>query len=139
MPSGALMKPIMTPAAHKALVNIAHVVKNQRVSTGGAAGARREHHQVHLITLAALEQSLYLSFGSPVRMRLGGVEDGGRSMSMTHLHPALEAYAHAISMIDAVTGHQPSPLDGEHSSETEATPKQKHGERNAKTPRIENE
>ena len=35
-------------------------------------------------------------------------------MSMTHLHPALEAYAHAISMIDAVTGHQPSPLDGEH-------------------------
>ena len=46
-------------------------------------------------------------------------------MSMTHLHPALEAYAHAISMIDAVTGHQPSPLDGEHSSETEATPKQK--------------
>jgi len=42
-------------------------------------------------------------------------------------------------MIDAVTGHQPSPLDGEHSSETEATPKQKHGERNAKTPRIENE
>ena len=27
MPSGAVMKPIMTPAAHKVLVNIAHVLK----------------------------------------------------------------------------------------------------------------
>jgi hypothetical protein len=27
MPSGAVMEPIMTPAAHKALVNIAHVPK----------------------------------------------------------------------------------------------------------------
>ena len=60
-------------------------------------------------------------------------------MSMPHSHPALEAYAYAISMIDAVTGHQPSPLDGEYSSETEATPKQRHGEKNTKTPRIENE
>jgi hypothetical protein len=34
--------------------------------------------KVHLITLAVLEQSLYLNVGSPVRMRLGGVEDGGR-------------------------------------------------------------
>jgi hypothetical protein len=36
MPSGAA-----TPAAHKALVNIAHALKKlTRVSTGGAAGAR---------------------------------------------------------------------------------------------------
>jgi hypothetical protein len=27
MPSGAVMEPIMTPAAHKALVNIAHILK----------------------------------------------------------------------------------------------------------------
>ena len=60
-------------------------------------------------------------------------------MSMIHSHPVLDANAHAKAMIDAVTGHQPSPLDGEHSSETEAILKQKHGERNAKTPRIENE
>ena len=59
-------------------------------------------------------------------------------MSMIHSHPVLDANEYAKSMIDAVTGHQPSPLDGEHSS-VEATPKQKHGERNAKTPRIENE
>ena len=42
-------------------------------------------------------------------------------MAMTHPHLALGANAHAKSMIDAVTGHQPSPLDG------------------AKTPRVENE
>ena len=53
-------------------------------------------------------------------------------MSMTHSHPALDAYAHAKSMIDAVTGHQPSPLDSECSSETLATPKQKLGEKSAK-------
>ena len=41
MPSGAVMEPIMTPAAHKALVDIAHVLKETNaVSTGGAAGAR---------------------------------------------------------------------------------------------------
>ena len=44
-------------------------------------------------------------------------------MSMIHSHPVLDPNAHAKSMIDAVTGHQPSPLDGEYSSET-ATPKQ---------------
>ena len=60
-------------------------------------------------------------------------------MSMTHSHPALDAYAHAKSMIDAVTGHQPSPLDCEYGSEKPATPKQKLGEKSAKTHRIENE
>ena len=100
---------------------------------------RGERHQVHLITLAVLERSLYLSFGSPFRMRLGGVEDGGRSMSMIHTHPVLDANAHAKAMIDAVTGHQPSPLDREYASEKPATSKQKPGEKNAKTYRIENE
>ena len=60
-------------------------------------------------------------------------------MSMPHSHPPLDAYADAKSMIDAVAGHQPSPLDGEYSSETQATPKQRHGEKNTKTPQIENE
>ena len=60
-------------------------------------------------------------------------------MAMTHAHPALDANAHAKSMIDAVTGHQPSPLDGEYSSQTQSIPKQKHSEKSAKTPRIENE
>ena len=60
-------------------------------------------------------------------------------MSMTHSHPALDAYAHAKSIIDAVTGHQPSPLDNEYSSEKPATPKQKLGEKSVKTQRIENE
>ena len=60
-------------------------------------------------------------------------------MSMTHSHPALDAYAHAKSIIDAVTGHQPSPLDCEYSSEKPATLKQKLGEKSAKTHRIENE
>ena len=59
-------------------------------------------------------------------------------MSMILSQPALDACAHAKSMIDAVTGHQPSPLDGEYSSEQPATPKQKLGEKSAKT-RIENE
>jgi hypothetical protein len=58
---------------------------------------------------------------------------------MTHSHPALDAYAHAKSIIDAVTGHQPSPLDCEYGSEKSATPKQKLGEKSAKTHRIENE
>jgi hypothetical protein len=57
-------------------------------------------------------------------------------MSMIHSHPVLDANAHAKAMIDAVTGHQPSPLDSECSS---ATPKQKPGEKSAKTNRVENE
>ena len=60
-------------------------------------------------------------------------------MSMIHSHPALDANAHAKSMIDAVTGHQPSPLDSEYSSETPAKPKQKSVEKSAITPRTENE
>ena len=60
-------------------------------------------------------------------------------MSMILSQPALDACAHAKSMIDAVTGHQPIPLDGEYSSETLATPKQKPGEKNTKTNRVENE
>ena len=39
-------------------------------------------------------------------------------MSMIHPHPVLDPNAQAKSMIDAVTGHQPSPLDSEYSSET---------------------
>jgi len=57
-------------------------------------------------------------------------------MSMIHSHPVLDANEYAKSMIDAVTGHQPSPLDCEHSP---ATPKQKLGEKSVKTQRIENE
>ena len=60
-------------------------------------------------------------------------------MSMIHSHPVLDANAHAKSMIDAVTGHQPSPLDSEYSSEKTATSKQKPGEKSAKIYRIENE
>jgi hypothetical protein len=58
---------------------------------------------------------------------------------MIQSSPALDACAHAKSMIDAVTGHQPSPLDSEYSSEKPATPKQKLGEKSAKIRRIENE
>jgi hypothetical protein len=72
-------------------------------------------------------------------MALGGVEDGGRSMSMTYPHPVLDPNAQAKSMIDAVTGHQPSPLDSEYSSETPTTPKQKTDEKNVKSRRVENE
>ena len=36
-------------------------------------------------------------------------------MSMIHSHPVLDANAHAKAIIDAVTGHQPSPLDCEYS------------------------
>ena len=59
-------------------------------------------------------------------------------MSMTHPHPVLDANAHAKSMIDAVTGHQPSPLDGEFSREMPATTKQTPGEKSPKIHRIEN-
>ncbi len=37
-------------------------------------------------------------------------------MSMIHSHPVLDANAHAKAMIDAVTGHQPSPLEKLHAS-----------------------
>jgi hypothetical protein len=56
-------------------------------------------------------------------------------MSMTYPHPV----AQAKSVIDAVTGHQPSPLDSEYSSETPTTPKQKTDEKNVKSRRMENE
>jgi hypothetical protein len=42
-------------------------------------------------------------------------------------------------MIDAATGHQPSPLDGDYSSERPATPRQKFGEKDIKSRRMENE
>jgi hypothetical protein len=38
-------------------------------------------------------------------------------MSMISPHPVLDPNAQAKSMIDAVTGHQPSPWDGDYSSE----------------------
>ncbi len=60
-------------------------------------------------------------------------------MSMIYPHPVLDPNAQAKSMIDAVTGHQPSPLDSEFSSETPTTPKQKTVEKNVKSPRMENE
>ena len=60
-------------------------------------------------------------------------------MSMTYPHPVLDTNAQAKSMIDAVTGHQPSPLDSEYSSETPTTPKQKTDEKNVKSRRMENE
>jgi hypothetical protein len=60
-------------------------------------------------------------------------------MSMIHPQPVSDPYALAKSMIDAVTGQQPSPLDSEYSSETATTPKQKPVERNFKSRRMENE
>jgi hypothetical protein len=42
-------------------------------------------------------------------------------------------------MIDAVTGHQPSPLDSEYSSETPTAPKQTTVEKNVKARRMESE
>ena len=60
-------------------------------------------------------------------------------MSMIYPHPVLDPNAQAKSMIDAVTGHQPSPLDSGYSSETATTPKQKTVERNFKSRRMENE
>lgn len=52
-------------------------------------------------------------------------------MSMIHPHPSLEANAHAKAMIDAVTGHQPSPLDGEYSRKIPARMKQTLGEQSS--------
>ena len=60
-------------------------------------------------------------------------------MSMISPHPVSDPNALAKSMIDAVTGHQPSPLDSEFSSEKPTTPKQKTVEKNVKTRRMENE
>jgi hypothetical protein len=60
-------------------------------------------------------------------------------MSMIYPHPVSDPNAQAKSMIDAVTGHQPSPLDSESSSETPTTPKQKTVEKNVKSRRMENE
>ena len=60
-------------------------------------------------------------------------------MSMISPHPGLDPNAQAKSMIDAVTGHQPSPLDGDYSSEKPATPRQKFGEKDFKPRRMENE
>jgi hypothetical protein len=57
---------------------------------------------------------------------------------MIHSHPVLDVNAHAKAMIDAVTGHQPSPLDTEYSREMPATTKQTLGEKSSKIPRIEN-
>ena len=60
-------------------------------------------------------------------------------MSMISPHPVLDPYAQAKSMIDAVTGHQPSPLDSDYSSEKPATPREKFGEKDVKPRRMENE
>ena len=60
-------------------------------------------------------------------------------MGMSSPHPILDPNAQAKSMIDAVTGHQPSPLDGDYSSEKPVTPRQKFGEKDVKSRRVENE
>jgi hypothetical protein len=57
-------------------------------------------------------------------------------MSMIFPHPILDPFAQAKSMIDAVTGHQPSPLDGDYSSEKPVTPRQKFGEKGVKSRRM---
>jgi hypothetical protein len=60
-------------------------------------------------------------------------------MNMIHSDPVPDANARAKSMIDAVTGHQPSPMDSGYSSERPATPNQKIGEKIAKSRRVESE
>jgi hypothetical protein len=60
-------------------------------------------------------------------------------MSMISQQSVLDPNAQAKSMIDAVTGHQPSPLDGDCSSEKLVTPRQKFGEKDVKSRRMENE
>jgi hypothetical protein len=50
-------------------------------------------------------------------------------------HPVSDPNELAKSMIDAVTGRQPSPLDSEYSSETPTKPKQKTDEKNVKSRR----
>jgi hypothetical protein len=60
-------------------------------------------------------------------------------MSTIHPHPVLDRNAQAKLMIDAVTGHQPSPLDCYYSSEAITMRKQKTDEKNVKSPQMENE
>ena len=60
-------------------------------------------------------------------------------MSMISPHPVLDPNAQAKSMIAAVTGHQPSPLDSDYSSEKPVTPRQKFAEANVKSRRLESE
>jgi hypothetical protein len=60
-------------------------------------------------------------------------------MSMTYPHPVLDPNAQAKSVMDAVTGHQPSPLDSEYSSEPPTTPKEKMDDRSAKSRPVEDE
>lgn len=60
-------------------------------------------------------------------------------MSMIHQDAVPDANARAKSMIDAVTGHQPSPLDSELSLERTATANQKMGVKSAKSRRDESE
>ncbi len=60
-------------------------------------------------------------------------------MSVSSPNPILDPNAQAKSMIDAVAGHQPSPLDGDYSSEKPVTPRQKFGEKDVKSRRMENE
>ena len=50
-------------------------------------------------------------------------------MSMIHPHLVPDANAHAKAIIDAVTGHQPSPLDSEYSRKMPAKTKQTPGEK----------
>ena len=75
----------------------------------------------------------------PLFAIIGAALFGGLLIGSSRRPRYRERHAHAKSMIDAVTGHQPSPLDCEYSSEKPATPKQKLGEKSAKTHRIENE
>ena len=60
-------------------------------------------------------------------------------MSMISPHPGLDPNAQAKSMIDAVTGHQPSPLDGDYSSEKPVTPRQKSARKMSNLVGMENE
>ena len=50
-------------------------------------------------------------------------------MSMIHSHPVLDANAHAKAMIDAVIGHQPSPMDSEYSRKMPAKVKETPGQK----------
>ena len=49
-------------------------------------------------------------------------------MSMILSHPVPDANAHAKAMIDAVIGHQPSPMDSEYSRKMPARTKETSGE-----------
>ena len=56
-------------------------------------------------------------------------------MSMSSPNRYTDPNAQAKSMIDAVAGHQPSPLDGDYSSEKPVMPRQKFGEKDVKSRR----